>query len=141
MGPWVQTPGGLAFRGEVWIAEDPQRTLWVEVAAANRTRRSIRWEHGVCTPRLRAYASPERTGVPVWQSPPEACALEAVLIRVAPGRIIDPFQRRPVAPAARILGSPPLPGPLYFTIVSPLRDFPELPVGDLRPERKTEARR
>jgi hypothetical protein len=58
----------LAFSGETRLEGVAPQELVSSVAVTNTGRRAVRLEYGACALRVQLFRSPERTGIPVWDS-------------------------------------------------------------------------
>jgi hypothetical protein len=122
----------MKARSEV-VGQAP-RKLRTIVTVVNAGRRAVRLEHGDCTPLVRLYRTPRRTGEPVWRSelrsPPGHtggydCIAILRITQIAPG---DSAMLGPAIPLYEVLGDSLLAGRYYVGAELELLDR-ELPPG------------
>jgi hypothetical protein len=103
---------GVVYRVETLVAETTPISLYTYLTVENQRRDSatVSFPDG-CVVLIRAYATPERVGVPAWdQQHAVACTMILVEHRLAPG---ESAEHRARAGTADILGDS-LPDGRYF---------------------------
>ncbi len=122
----LRDPHALTYAVDTRLEGYSPRALVTRVGATNATDRSVYLEYGACSLALRAYRTPDRTGVPVWRSEtarppgydgPIACLTYLATRLLTPGAGMRAPEHTLSVPVAEILGDTLPDGRYYFTAV------------------------
>ncbi len=126
-GPWVETELGYSVRGWSHWIPGPRDTVVFGATIANRGNQPVVFRSVGCQSRVRAYRTPQRAGVPAWDSHPEGqLCIEGHRLPLAPGDSVLAAVSTYATTVPELLGDS-LPEGRYFFTLSPPRELAARP--------------